>query len=128
MFASKARLSRKWMTSVAILVTMIPAVSGAQVAQGSPSDAFGQLSAVSDMSLGHMHGRGGNIVYSVAGTNNLNATIDNSSITAGGNITNGSVTFAGNSMQNFSGLSNFVANTGNNNNLQAAMVVNVTLN
>ena len=128
MFASRARVSLKWITALAILVTVIPVGSNAQVVQRSEGDAFSQFSSVSDGALGHMHGRGGNIVYSVAGTNNLNATIDGSSITAGGNITNGSVSFSGNSMQNFSGLSNFVANTGSNNNLQAAMVVNVTLN
>jgi hypothetical protein len=128
MSACKARLSLKWITALAVVVTVTPLATSAHVVQQNQSDAFGQLASVSDTSLDQMHGKGGNIVYSVAGTNNLNATIDGSSITAGGNITNGSVSFSGNSMQNFSGLSNFVANTGNNNNLQAAMVVNVTLN
>ncbi|MDE2464292.1 MAG: hypothetical protein KGO02_11340 [Alphaproteobacteria bacterium] len=105
----------------------IPLAASAQAWKSPTKDDFAMLSTISDSSLAQMHGRGGNIVYSVAGANNLNATIDGSSITAGGNVTNGSLSFSGNAMQNFSGLSNFVANTGNNNNLQAAMVVNVTL-
>ncbi|MDE2465212.1 MAG: hypothetical protein KGO02_16070 [Alphaproteobacteria bacterium] len=125
-----ANIPGLWLKRIAVaglIVASIPLAANAQVGKSSSSDDFSMLPTISDASLAQMHGRGGNIVYSVAGTNNLNATINGSSITAGGNVTNGSVNFSGNAMQNFSGLSNFVANTGNNNNLQAAMVVNVTL-
>jgi hypothetical protein len=126
----RAMSGKTGMRSTMVAVVFLGTMAGIQAARADSAnthDAFANLGVVDDNSLERLHGRDANITYNVSGENNLNASIDGSTITAGGNITSGEIGISGNAMQNFSGLSNFVANSGNNNNLQASMVVNVTL-
>lgn len=53
-------------------------------------------------------------------------TTDNS-VNALGNVTNGPVNLSANAFSGFSGLGNFVINTGNNNTLQGSMSVNIMM-
>jgi hypothetical protein len=53
-------------------------------------------------------------------------TTDNS-VNAAGSITNGPVSLSAGAFSGFSGLGNFVINTGNNNTLQGSMSVNITM-
>ena len=110
--------------ALAVGTVVASAASASEPGQGNP---FAGLTALDDAALQNLHGRGGNISYSIQGQNKLDATINGSRISAGGHLTNGDLSFSGNAMLDFHGLSNFVANTGVNNNLQAAMVVNITL-
>ena len=111
-----------------VVCVSLAGVSPVLAQSAQPKDAFDGLGLVDDGALKDLHGRDANISYDIKGENNLNASINGSSISAGGDITTGALGFSGNAMQGFQGLSNFVANTGNNNNLQASMVVNITLN
>jgi hypothetical protein len=54
----------------------------------------------------------------------LNATNSGNSITAS-SVTSGGIAFSGNALSGFSGVGNFVMNTGNNNNLQGSITVNI---
>ena len=105
--------------------SVVPGIALAQepVAEGP----FAGFHSVDDQSLKARHGRDAGIVYNLKGDNNLSASISDSTITAGGDITNGGIGFSDNAMQNFQGMSNFVANTGQNNNLQATMTVNIVI-
>jgi len=53
-------------------------------------------------------------------------TTDNS-VNAGGAVTNGPVNLSTGAFSGFSGLGNFVINTGNNNTLQGSISVNITM-
>ena len=62
-------------------------------------------------------------VTNVVTNQNLNATNSGNTITAG-TVQNGDINFSGNALTGFSGVGNFVTNTGNNNNLQGSISVN----
>jgi hypothetical protein len=57
----------------------------------------------------------------------LKAVSSDNSVNAYGNVTNGPVNLSANAFSGFSGLGNFVINTGNNNTLQGSMSVNITM-
>lgn len=54
----------------------------------------------------------------------LTATNSGNSVTAG-SVTSGGIAFSSNALSGFSGVGNFVMNTGNNNNLQGSITVNI---
>jgi hypothetical protein len=63
----------------------------------------------------------------IAVTNqNLTALNSGNSVNAA-SVVNGQVTLEANAFSGFSGLGNFVINTGNNNNLQSSMSVNIVM-
>jgi hypothetical protein len=64
-------------------------------------------------------------VTNIVTSQNLTATNSGNSITAG-TVQNGDINFSGNALTGFSGVGNFVSNTGNNNNLQGSISVIVT--
>jgi|GEM_PF-1477332 len=64
-------------------------------------------------------------VTNIVTSQNLNATNSGNTITAG-TVQNGDINFSGNALTGFSGVGNFVSNTGNNNNLQGSISVIVT--
>jgi hypothetical protein len=64
-------------------------------------------------------------VTNIVTSQNLTATSSGNSITAG-TVQNGDINFSGNALTGFSGVGNFVSNTGNNNNLQGSISVIVT--
>ena len=57
----------------------------------------------------------------------LKAMSTDNSVNAIGNVTNGPVNLSAGAFSGFSGLGNFVINTGNNNTLQGSMSVNITM-
>lgn len=57
----------------------------------------------------------------------LKAMTTDNSVNALGSVTNGPVNLSANAFSGFSGLGNFVINTGNNNTLQGSMSVNITM-
>lgn len=64
-------------------------------------------------------------ITNVVTTQDLNATNSGNTITAG-TVQNGDINFSGNALTGFSGVGNFVTNTGNNNNLQGSISVVIT--
>ncbi|HTM79635.1 hypothetical protein [Asticcacaulis sp.] len=64
-------------------------------------------------------------VTNVVTTQDLTATNSGNTITAG-TVQNGDINFSGNALTGFSGVGNFVTNTGNNNNLQGSISVTIT--
>ena len=73
--------------------------------------------------LGEINAEG--TVTNVITNQDLNATNSGNTITAG-TIQNGDINFSGNALTGFSGVGNFVTNTGNNNNLQSSISVVIT--
>jgi len=63
-------------------------------------------------------------VISVLSRQQLDGTTSNNSIQAG-TLTAGAVSFSSNALQNYSGVGNFVINTGANNTLQGSISVNI---
>ncbi len=57
----------------------------------------------------------------------LNATNTGNTVSAAGSLTTGSIALSGAVMSNFTGIGNFVFNTGNTNNLQGNVTVNIVL-
>ncbi len=94
-------------------VTAVPAATP-QTTEPAPlaPDELGEISA---------EGAVTNIVTS----QNLNATNSGNTINAD-TVQNGDINFSGNALTGFSGVGNFVTNTGNNNNLQGSISVVVT--
>ena len=111
----------------AVVAGSANAQAGTLKPQNPSATLLDNESIVDDQTLASLHGRDANITYNVDGKSTLNSSINGASVSAGGDILSGSVGLSGNAMQNFSGLSNFVATTGNNNNLQASMSVNILL-
>jgi len=64
-------------------------------------------------------------VTNIVTNQNLNATNSGNTINAD-TVQNGDINFSGNALTGFSGVGNFVTNTGNNNNLQGTISVVVT--
>ena len=64
-------------------------------------------------------------ITNVVTNQNLNATNSGNTIVAG-TVQNGDINFSGNALTGFSGVGNFVTNTGNNNNLQGSISVTIT--
>lgn len=58
----------------------------------------------------------------------LSATSSGNSLTAGTSIHTGDVSFSTTALNGFSGVGNFVVNTGNNSNLQGTINVNIVTN
>jgi hypothetical protein len=68
---------------------------------------------------------GDDVTHNVVSSQELNATNSGNSVTAG-TVQSGNINFSGNALTGFSGVGNFVSNTGNNNNLQGSISINIT--
>lgn len=86
---------------------------------------FDSLTVANTIELDALRGMNGDTRIQVETNQQLNASVTGSSFTAG-TITGGSVTFAENALENFSGIGLFNVVTGNNNAVNSA--VGVTFN
>ncbi len=99
------------------------AASPAPDARSSGQPAGGLAKPVSDAELQALSG--GQAV--AVNEQQLKAMSTDNSVNALGNVTNGPVNLNAGAFSGFSGLGNFVINTGNNNILQGSMSVNITM-
>lgn len=87
-------------------------------------DEFGPT--VSSADLGRLRAGDGKTVYQAVTEQTLAAT-NSGNVVSGTTIGSGAVTFGPNALSGFSGVGNFVVNSGHNNNLQGAITVNVLI-
>jgi hypothetical protein len=92
-------------------------------ARSASQPAVGGAKPVSDAELQGLSG--GQAV--AVNEQQLKAMSTDNSVNALGNVTNGPVNLSAGAFSGFSGLGNFVINTGNNNILQGSMSVNITM-
>lgn len=110
------------LSTVSFVVWLVLAPAGFAIAQDGPAVsppakplAAADLDAISG---------GQEITASVMSNQQLTATNSGNSVNAA-TVRSGDVSFAGSALSNFSGVGNFVVNTGNNNNLQGAITLNI---
>lgn len=94
--------------------------SAALGAEAGGRDAFAGVGVIAGDELVRMRAGQGDVTITVAGTQTLQATSAGNTVAADA-ITSGAVTVAGNALQNFSGVANFVFVTGNNDAVDAAV-------
>jgi hypothetical protein len=100
-------------------------------ADPSAPDSFGQPVASSE--LGAQRGGENDTIYSFNTTatldsqQSLTAVNSGNSISAGGDVTSGSVTIAADAMSNTSGMTNVVINSAPQSNVQGGMTLNLIL-
>ena len=87
--------------------------------------AFAQAAPLESPTLGNLAG-GAAVRVSVLADNDLAGTVTGNQVTAGA-VTTGALSLDPNSFSGFNGIGNFVMNTGNNNNLQGGISVNIVL-
>ena len=106
------------MPATVLAAESVPARQNIAVAATSPELVPLSPEALDDVRAGE------DTTVNVRSSQQLTATSSNNSITAGV-IQNGNVDLSGNAMNGFSGVGNFVMNTGNNNVLQSNISVNI---
>ena len=99
---------------------LFPSLAGAVAVQRAPADATAPL-APSELST--LAG-GQGVDVAVMTRQQLTGTTTGNTINAG-TVTSGSVSFSANALSGFSGVGNFVVNTGANNTLQGAINISV---
>ncbi|HXQ14961.1 MAG TPA: hypothetical protein VN814_10110 [Caulobacteraceae bacterium] len=118
----------------AIAMPTVCAAKPASSASTSPVNPFASAIAGGATALA-----GDGLVNAQGGTNNTNTTIDIAGAVAlqelkavntnntfdATTVTNGAVTIGPNAFSGFNGIGNFVMNTGNQNNVEGALIVNV---
>jgi hypothetical protein len=116
--------------SLMVMPLIVASLSAPAFAQETPvappPAAMPETPASAPMSLeelGEISAEGA--VTNIVTSQNLTATSSGNSITAG-TVQNGDINFSGNALTGFSGVGNFVTNTGNNNNLQGSISVTIT--
>jgi len=113
------------------MVLGLIAMDSAQAAAVPPHAGPGQSSATSTSSRRPLDDRllsafnGGQAIVAIS-NQNLTAVNSGNSVNAN-NVTNGPVSVDANAFSGFAGMGNFVINTGNNNNLQGSMSVNIIM-
>ncbi len=70
---------------------------------------------------------GDGVTTNVLTAQDLDALNGNNQISANGQIVNGAVNLSNGAFEGFAGIGNFVINTGNQNNLQSSLAVNIVL-
>jgi hypothetical protein len=113
------------------LVVVGAARAEAAPAQGLSGDRAAAPSIVSTQNLrpvddADMAGLSGGQANAAITDQTLNAVNTGNSIVAN-TVVNGAVTIGSNAFSGFAGVGNFVINTGNNNNLQGTMSVNIVM-
>ena len=110
----------------AIALGLLSAGASHAQAQAPQSPAASTAAAPARLSAGELsESRAGQTsVISVLSRQQLDGTTSNNSIQAG-TLTAGAVSFSSNALQNYSGVGNFVINTGANNTLQGSISVNI---
>lgn len=94
--------------------------------QAGDADAFPHTCIAEAAELDSLRGMNGETRIRVETNQQLNATVSGSSFSAG-TINSGSVTFAENALENFSGIGLFNVVTGNNNAVESAIGVTFNL-
>jgi hypothetical protein len=124
---SPLRFSLLALTTWAMAVGVASAQTAPGRAEATPAASQlavrGSARPVSDTELQELSG--GQAV--AVNEQQLKAVSSDNSVNALGNVTNGPVTLSPGAFSGFSGLGNFVINTGNNNTLQGSMSVNITM-
>ncbi|MCR6658508.1 MAG: hypothetical protein NVV72_03885 [Asticcacaulis sp.] len=115
------------LAALALTAALLPAAALAQAApvttlSVSPPDADTPTPLAPD-ELDGISAEGA--ITNVITNQDLSATNSGNTIVAG-TVQNGDINFSGNALTGFSGVGNFVTNTGNNNNLQGSISVVVT--
>lgn len=110
------------LSTVSFIIGLIVAPAGYAVAQDAPVTATVAKPLAAD-DLDAISG-GQEVTASVLSNQQLTAANSGNSVNAG-TVRSGDVTFSGGALSNFSGVGNFVVNTGNNNNLQGAISLNI---
>ncbi|MGH6958801.1 MAG: hypothetical protein ACRELF_15390 [Gemmataceae bacterium] len=90
------------------------------------SNSLGGSSPISSGALDDATG-GFSLTVGAVTDQTLTATTTNNQLTVGGNLTNGAVTVASGAFSGFSGISNYIANTGNQNVVQGALNVTIVM-
>jgi hypothetical protein len=109
-------MRRLILTLAAIVVTSAPALAQ-EVVELPPLEI-----PLASEDLGEIRGQG--LAVEVLSDQQLSATSSGNSVIAN-TVRSGDITFSGSALSGFSGVGNFVVNTGNNNNLQGAISVNI---
>lgn len=106
----------------------LSAANSAMSAKDAASDnVFGATAPLTSGDLGGMTG-GSSIIANIAMTEQtLSATNTGNTMTVGGSLTNGPVSVDSGAFAGFSGVGNFLMNTGNQNNVQGTLNVNIVL-
>lgn len=107
-----------------ILAALLAMTCSTLLADDHASD-LDSLTVANNVELDALRGMNGDTRIQVETNQQLNASVTGSSFTAG-TITGGSVTFAENALENFSGIGLFNVVTGNNNAVDSA--IGVTFN
>lgn len=111
--------------SQAVVQNLVPAVKNLA---NTVAGGLGDSAPLSSDDLGATTGGSNLSIYGAVTDQTLQATTtDNTISTAGGAITNGPVTVQPNAFSGFSGIGNFVMNTGNQNNVQGSLNVTIVM-
>lgn len=104
------------------------AANSAMSAKDAATDSiFGAIAPLTGGDLGGATG-GSNIIANIAMTEQtLSATNTGNTMTVGGSLTNGPVSVDSGAFAGFNGVGNFLMNTGNQNNVQGTLNVNIVL-
>lgn len=122
-------LRRTLFAFAAVLVTGAPALAATQPAPPDPTTLEVQDTTSAEargevLNLGELEAvTGGDVKAEGLSHQELSAT--NTGNTIGGSVQSGDVTFSQDALSGFTGVGNFVINTGANNNLQGAISINI---
>ncbi|HUZ13454.1 MAG TPA: hypothetical protein VMU93_11440 [Caulobacteraceae bacterium] len=104
----------------------VGAVSTAANAALGAGEALAGAAPISPSALGATSGGASNVtLYGAVTAQTLEATNTGNTMTVGGSVTNGALSVQSNAFSGFSGIGNFVMNTGNQNSVQGSL--NVTI-
>jgi len=111
----------------AVLASVLGTASGIEPREApAPSAAPAYSEPLGDGRLAEIWG-GAEPAPTPAAASVLSSTNTGNTIKAAGSVASGPIDFSGAALQNFAGIGNFVFNTGNNNNLEGSITVNVTM-
>ena len=116
---------RHWIILAGLALAAAATTAGAQTPPAAPDRTAQAASEPQPLDMGELaHVSGGQSVTVVATDQALNAVNTGNSIIAG-SVRSGDINFSAQALSNFSGIGNFVVNTGANNNLQGNLSVTV---
>ena len=114
-------------TLLVLAVTASAVAARAEVRAPTTAEAPHARFASKPVSETELQGLSGGQAVVAINEQQLKAMTTDNSVVAGGNVTNGPVNLSAGAFSGFSGLGNFVINTGNNNTLQGSMAVNIMM-
>jgi len=117
-------------TAAGLATALLLAVAQASAAEFAPAASDPAPTPISDSDLAGMSGGEATVPQSlsmVLTQQSQTATDGYNSVNAGGNVSSGDVNLGQNAFQGFSGIGNFVINTGHNNNLLGNLSVAISM-